>query len=178
MARRRRGGVSAQARNPSVRLRGLQMEMRMRSRSRRLALVIVISRGPRRSDGASRVVPNRRATASRADVEEHEGGFCRRTHVTWDSFSTPASRRRAFVPTRRPTPPLASLDQHPAGRDWSARRGGLVGDRPATRGFYGNGGGVARDNLVIGIAGGGNERADRGVERPGARRRPGMAERT
>lgn len=34
----------------------------------------------------------------------------------------------------------------------------LVGDRPATRGFYGNGGGVARDNLVIGIADGGNQR--------------------
>jgi len=27
-----------------------------------------------------------------------------------------------------------------------------VGERAATRGFYGNGGGVARNNLVIGIA--------------------------
>lgn len=37
------------------------------------------------------------------------------------------------------------------GRDWSARRDNRVGERPVTRGFYGNGGGVARDNLVIGI---------------------------
>lgn len=48
------------------------------------------------------------------DVVEHEGGFCRRTHVTSDSFSTPASRRRAFIPTSRATPPFASLDRHPA----------------------------------------------------------------
>lgn len=86
------------------------------------------------------------------DVEEHEGGFCRRTHVTSDSFSTPALRRRAFIPTPRSTPPFASLDQHPAGPDWSAWRNRRVGEHPATRGFYGNGGGVARDNLVIGIA--------------------------
>lgn len=73
-------------------------------------------------------------------------------HVTSDSFSTPASRRRAFIPTPRSTPPFASLDQHPAGPDWSTRRNCWVGEHPATRGFYGNGGGVARDNLVIGIA--------------------------
>ncbi|KYN17721.1 hypothetical protein ALC57_10090 [Trachymyrmex cornetzi] len=97
-----------------------------------------------------RAVPPRQNRAD--DVEEHEGGFCRRTHVTSDSFSTPASRRRAFIPTLRPTPPFASLDQHPAGPDWSTRRNCLVGEHPATRGFYGNGGGVARDNLVIGIA--------------------------
>lgn len=97
----------------------------------------------------------RRAVSCRTgadDVVEHEGGFCRRTHVTSDSFSTPASRRRAFIPTRLSTPPFASLEQHPARPDWSARRGARVGDRSATRGFYGNGGGVARDNLVIGIA--------------------------
>lgn len=53
----------------------------------------------------------------------------------------------------------------------------LVGDRPATRGFYGNGGGVARDNLVIGIAGGGNERWP-GWDAPGGeRRRTGMGKR-
>lgn len=98
----------------------------------------------------ARAVPPRQ---NRADnVEEYEGGFCRRTHVTSDSFSTPASRRRAFIPTPRSTPPFASLDQHPAGPDWSARCNCRVGEHPATRGFYGNGGGVARDNLVIGIA--------------------------
>lgn len=105
---------------------------------------------PREGSGA---VSCRAVAVYRADdVVEHEGGFCRRTHVTSDSFSTPASRRRAFIPTRRATPPFASLDQHPAWPDWSARRGARVGDGPATRGFYGNGGGVARDNLVIGIA--------------------------
>lgn len=44
----------------------------------------------------------------------------------------------------------------------------LVGERPATRGFYGNGGSVARDNLVIGIAdGAGTGRVPRGRVGPG-----------
>lgn len=85
------------------------------------------------------------------DVVEHEGGFCRRTHVTSDSFSTPASRRGAFIPTSRATPPFASLDRHSARAGIGRKRDTRVGERPATRGFYGNGSGVARDNLVIGI---------------------------
>lgn len=73
----------------------------------------------------------------------------------------PRLDRRAFIPTRIATPPFASLDQHPAsgirvtiGR-WviTWRRGGAV--YGAARGFYGNGGSVARDNVVIGIGRGG-----------------------
>lgn len=83
----------------------------------------------------------------------------------------PRLYRRAFIPTRAATPPFASLDQHPATRfrahHWldrdhvQPRWGGSV-----TRGFYGNGLSVARDNVVIGIHRGATERA-----RPAARAR-------
>lgn len=121
----------------------------------RLSRSLSLSVAPR--EKAARSTSRATSRQNRADdVVEHEGGFCRRTHVTSDSFSTPASRRRAFIPTSRGTPPFASLERHPA-------RAG-IGPRVVTtwwesalptRGFYGNGGGVARDNLVIGIPGAG-----------------------
>lgn len=147
--RAKRQTLSVQARNSSslgdFRKEGKEVSFEM-------LLVIVNSRRGcfRAPEEATRTVPPRQNRAD--DVEEYEGGFCRRTHVTSDSFSTPASRRRAFIPTPHSTPPFASLDQHPAGPDWSARCNCRVGEHPVTRGFYGNGGGVARDNLVIGIA--------------------------
>lgn len=146
--RAKRQTLSVQARNSSW-LRDFREEGKEVSFT---LLVIVNSRRGcfRAPEEATRTVPPRQNRAD--DVEEYEGGFCRRTHVTSDSFSTPASRRRAFIPTPRSTPPFASLDQHPGGPDWSARCNCRVGEHPVTRGFYGNGGGVARDNLVIGIA--------------------------